>query len=260
MSAYTCFTFEVDEKNIARVNFTRPELHNRFDEPMHSEFAKLMMEIWGREDIRALIISGEGRSWSAGGDLDMIIRQGDDKALRDRITWEAKVIFEIFVALPFPVIAAVHGNAIGLGATIATLSDILVTSADAKFADPHVDLGLVAGDGGIISWAQAIGVARAKRYLLTGERISGKQAYEMGLAGELVATPEEVYPAARALAEKIAAKPKAGVIGTKRAFSRLTKVISDPVFELGLAYEMETMTDPEVQATVKAMKAAITKS
>jgi enoyl-CoA hydratase len=249
---YTCFTFEVDEKNIARVHFARPDLHNRFDEPMHSEFAQLLLDVWKREDIRALILSAEGRSWSAGGDLNMMVRQNGDKTMRDRLTWEAKVIFDVFVALPFPVIAAVHGAAIGLGATIATLSDIVVAAADAKFADPHVDLGLVAGDGGIIGWAQSIGVTRAKRFLFTGERISGRKAYEIGLVSDLVESPEEVYPAARAIAENIAAKPRCGVIGTKRAFTRLTRVLADPVFELGLAYEMEAMGGPEVLAAVKA--------
>lgn len=253
---YQCFTFGIDDKGIARVHFTRPDLHNRFDEPMHSEFAQLMLDLWKQEDIRALILSAEGRSWSAGGDLDMMIRQNGDQAMRDRITWEAKVIFEVFVALPFPVIAAVHGAAIGLGATIATLSDIVVAAADAKFADPHVDLGLVAGDGGIISWSQSIGVTRAKRYLFTGERISGRKAYEMGLVSDLVEQPQQVYPTARQIAETIAAKPKGGVIGTKRAFSRLTRELADPVFELSLAYEMAAMGGPEVLAAVKAAQQA----
>lgn len=256
---YSCFDLSVDEKGIGRVHFTRPDLHNRFDEPMHSEFARLMIDLWKREDIRVLILSAEGRSWSAGGDLDMMVRQNGDKALRDRITWEAKVIFDVFIALPFPVIAAVHGTAIGLGATIATLSDIVVVAADAKLADPHVDLGLVAGDGGIISWSQAIGVTRAKRFIFTGERVSGRKAYEMGLASDLVETPEEVYPAARAIAETIASKPRSGVIGTKRAFTKLTKQIADPVFELGLVYEMEAMGGPEVLAAVQAAQEAMKK-
>lgn len=254
---YSCFEFSVDDKNIARVHFNRPELHNRFDEPAHSEFAALMLDIWKREDIRALIISAEGRSWSAGGDLEMMIKQNDDKPMRDRLAWEAKVIFDVFVALPFPVIAAVHGPAIGLGATLATLSDIVVASAEAKFADPHVDLGLVAGDGGIISWSQAIGVTRAKRFLFTGERVSGRRAYEMGLVTDLVETAEEVYPAARAIAEMIAAKPKSGVIGTKKAFSKLTGQIAAPIFEFGLTLEMEAMGGPEVLAAVQGAQAAM---
>jgi enoyl-CoA hydratase len=146
-----------------------------------------------------------------------------------------------------------------LGATLATLSDIVVAAAEAKFADPHVDLGLVAGDGGIISWSQAIGVTRAKRYLFTGERITGQKAYEMGLVTDVVATPEEVYPAARKIAEMIAAKPKCGIIGTKRAFTKLTRILADPVFELGLAYEMEAVAGPEVLAAVQAMQAAMKK-
>lgn len=250
---YTCFDLTIDEQSIAHLQFTRPELHNRFDEPAHREFAELVLALSSREDIRAMIISAQGRSWSAGGDLAMITRQNDDKPFRDRIAWEARTIFEGFIALPFPVIGAVHGAAIGLGATLVALCDIIVACHTTRIGDPHVDLGLVAGDGGIVAWSQAIGVTRAKRYLLTGEPIDGKQAYAMGLVTDLVETADDVYPAARAIAQTIAAKPSGGVIGTKRAFAQLTKQIASPAFELGLRLEMETIGGPEVLEAVRAI-------
>lgn len=251
--ASDCFAFEVGDDQVARLRFTRPELHNRFDEQMHSEFPELLLEIWRRNDIRAMILSADGKSFSAGGDLNMMLAQNSDKKMRDRIAWEAKIIYGVFAELPFPVIAAVQGAAIGLGATILAMSDIVVACEAAKIADPHVQLGLVAGDGGVIGWSQSIGVNRAKRYLLTGERISGRLAYEMGLVTDLVNTPEEVVPKAEEIAQMILALPKGGVEGTKRTFAKYTQQLSGPVFELGLTYEMECLAGPEVRDTVTAI-------
>jgi enoyl-CoA hydratase len=256
-SKFTCFTFDIAENNVAHVRLTRPEVANMFDPVAHGEFVQLLKDIWGRTDIRALVLSAEGKSFSAGGDMNMMLRQNNDRELRDSVAWEARAILEMLTDLSFPVIAAVQGNAIGLGATIATLSDIVVVYEGARIADPHVHLGLVAGDGGVLSWAQSVGLNRAKRYLLTGDPITGKQAYEMGLATDLVATPEEVTDAALAIANRIAALPKWGVMGTKRAFNKLSRTIGTPALELGLAYEMECMGGQEVFDTVTATMAAM---
>lgn len=256
-NSYTCFTYEVNDENIAHLRFIRPDVHNMFDEKAHSEFVALLQDIWGRNDIRALVISAEGKSFSAGGDMNMMIKQNSDWDMRDRIGWEARALFDMFTDLSFPVISAVQGNAIGLGATIATLSDIVVVYEGARIADPHVHLGLVAGDGGVVSWAQAVGLTRAKRYLLTGDTITGKQAYDMGLATDLVSSADEVLDTAMGIAKRIAKLPKHGVIGTKRAFNKVTRTIATPAFELGLALEMEAMGGPEVLETVHAAMAAM---
>lgn len=249
---YSCFTYEVDDKGIGHLRFNRADALNAFDEAQHAEFADFMRYA-ATADLRALILSGEGRAFSAGGDFDFIIRQNEDKALRDRVAAEAAKIFEMLIALPYPVIAAVHGAAVGLGATIATLCDIVIVCEKTKIADPHVHLGLVAGDGGVISWSQSIGVTRAKRYLLTGDRIDGRTAYEIGLASDLVETPEQVLPLAKELAGKIAALPVGGVNGTKRAFAEVTKLVAAPSFQLGLDLEMDELGGPAVRAVVDGM-------
>jgi enoyl-CoA hydratase len=97
-----------------------------------------------------------------------------------------------------PIIAAVHGHALGFGATIVTSCDVIVAWKDAKLGDPHVKAGLVAGDGGVLSWSAAAGVTRAKRMLLTGDSITAQDAYCFGLVTDLVDTPEEAYPTALA--------------------------------------------------------------
>jgi enoyl-CoA hydratase len=250
-SCYKTLSLSI-EAGVARLQFTRPELHNRFDEPQHTEFADALNELNRRRDIRLLMLSATGKSFSAGGDMDMMLRANRSKELRDRLRDEAAVIFNVLTAVPFVVLTAVQGAAIGLGATIVALSDIVVAWRDAKFADPHVQLGLVAGDGGVIGWSQSIGVMRAKRYLLTGERITAARAFEFGMVTDLVDEPQQVTPTAEKIAATILALPWGGVEGTKRSFARLTQQMAGPVFELSLGYEMETFGGQEVREAVTA--------
>jgi enoyl-CoA hydratase len=241
------------ESDIAHLRLVKPDKLNQFDEQMHSEFTGAVLELSKRSDIKVLIVSAEGKAFSAGGDMNMMLKANQSKSMRDRLCYEAKVMFEVYAALSFPSIVALQGAAIGLGATIVTLSDIIVAWRGAKLADPHVQLGLVAGDGGVVSWAQSIGLNRAKRYLFTGERITAERAYEMGLVTDLVDTPQEALPAAEKIAATIASYPRGGIEGTKRAFSKLTQQIAGPVFELSLAYEMETLASAELRETVTQM-------
>jgi enoyl-CoA hydratase len=132
----------------------------------------------------------------------------------------------------------------------------VVASKNVKIADAHVRVGLVAGDGGITAWSQSVGMNRAKRYLLTGEHITAEMAYDMGLVTDLVDTPEEVMPRARDIAARIVKLPPDGVTGTKRAFSRLSQQYAGAVFELGLAYEIETLAGPRVREAIGTLRAA----
>lgn len=245
LDTYDCLVLSI-ENNVARLHLNRPELLNRFDRALHTEFPRALRELAGMQDVAALIVSAEGRAFSAGGDIAMIKEANADKSIRNILAREALDIINGILELPFPLICAAHGPAIGLGATILSLCDIVVASRDAKIADPHVVLGLVAGDGGIVGWAQSIGVNRAKRFLYTGDPITGEQAYEFGLVTDLVDEPGDVLPAAKAIAAKIASLPRGSVRGTKKSFGRLTQDVGSAVFELSLAYEMETLGEPEI--------------
>jgi enoyl-CoA hydratase len=251
-NSYQSLTLKIDT-GVAHLRLAKPDKLNQFDEVLHREFTNAVLELHMRSDIKVMILSADGKAFSAGGDMNMMLKANQSKAMRDRLSYEAKAIFDTYSALPFPSIVALQGAAIGLGATIVTLSDIIVAWRGAKIADPHVQLGLVAGDGGVVSWAQSIGLNRAKRYLFTGERITGERAYEMGLVTDLVDTPEETLPAAEKIAATIAAYPRGGIEGTKRAFSKLSQQIAGPVFDLSLAYEMETMASAELRETVTKM-------
>jgi len=253
-SAFECIELTIDD-GIAEIRMKRPTLLNRFDMPAHEEFvAALALVARNTAEIRVLIISAEGKAFSAGGDFDEMLDAHRLPEVRERMSHFAKGVFNGIIELPIPVISAVQGAAIGLGATIATLADIVIAWRGAKIADTHINVGLVAGDGGVISWSQSIGINRAKRYLLTGDMLTGEQAYVFGLVTELVDSPEEAITSARAMAERIKALPPAGVNGTKRAFLEITRQRAAEAFEIGLALEMESFASPDVLATIEKFR------
>jgi enoyl-CoA hydratase len=249
----TTLTLEISD-DIAHIRLTRPERVNCFDELAHTEFADALDTILRSNTVRVLVLSAEGKIFSAGGDFDEIIAARDSVLVRDRITRDAKRVFRTLVTMPVPVIAAVQGAAVGMGATVMSLCDIVVAYEHAKVADPHVSIGLVAGDGGIIGWSQSVGLMRAKRFLLTGDAMTAREAHAIGLVTDLVDAPDKALPRAQEIARQIASLPRAGVEGTKRAFTRLTEQTALTVFETGLAYEMESMTRPEVAEAIGRMK------
>jgi len=239
---------------LAHIRFNRPALVNRFDEIAHVEFVDALNAVASDKAVRVLVLSAEGKVFSAGGDFEEIIAAATSAEIRDRMTYLAKAVFRSLADLQVPVIAAVQGAAAGLGATIVTLCDIVVAYRQAKISDPHVAIGIVAGDGGIIGWSQSIGINRAKRYLLTGDALTAEQAHAMGLVSDLVDSPDAALPQAQEIGRRIAALPPAGVEGTKRAFARLTHQTAQLVLDLGLAYEMESMTRPEVAEMIRKLR------
>jgi enoyl-CoA hydratase len=239
---------------IAHLRFERGDLGNRFDDKLDREFVRALVSLKERTELRALVISAEGKQFSVGGDFKQILEANVSAELRETLRRNAKILFETLIGFHFPVIAAVQGRAIGLGATIATASDLIVACRGAKFSDPHVVIGLAAGDGGVISWTQSIGMARAKRYLLTGDALRAEDAFAMGLVTDLVDTADDVLPKAMELAARIAALPPKGIEGTKRAFNRLTEQRRIEAFDLGLAYEMDSMQDPAVRDAISRIK------
>jgi enoyl-CoA hydratase len=239
---------------IATLEFNRPETGNAFDAELHSAFSAALKALRNNPEIRVILLTGAGRMFCSGGDLTYIRELRSNPQVRDGSWDEGMGIVECLTDMPVPVIAAVHGHAMGLGATIMSLCDISVAWKDAKIADPHVVVGLVAGDGGAIGWSSAIGLNRAKRYLLTGETITGTKAYELGLVTDLADTPEDARTQARALAERIASLPPMAVQGTKRAFNALSAVRNGDAQRIAFAAEQATMMSEDCAEAMEAME------
>jgi enoyl-CoA hydratase len=166
-------------------------------------------------DVRAMVLTGDGRSFSAGGDIETIQEMGADKAVRDAILDKHQELFWAMNRLPFPSIAAVNGAAIGAGVTVALLCDLVVMAQDAFLSDPRVALGLLDGAGGIVLWPLLTSLSAAKEHLLLGDRIPSAEAHRLGLVNRVVPT-EETVAAALDLAYRLAPLPQHSVQEARR--------------------------------------------
>ena len=239
--------------SVARLTLNRPDKGNAFDAGMHRDFPLALSAIAANPDVRVILLTGAGRTFSGGGDFAYIRQLRSDANLRAASFDESMAIFEHMTAAAVPIITVVHGHAMGVGATLVALSDISVAWKDAKIADPHVQVGLVAGDGGAIAWSSAIGFNRAKRYLLTGEALTGAQAYQLGLVTDLADTPEEALAMAEALAVRIAALSPLAVQGTKKAFNALAAVRNGDAQRLALEFEHVSLMSEDIEEAMTAL-------
>ena len=148
-------------------------------------------------DVRAVLLTGEGKAFSAGGDLNEVVSLQADVAKRMRMCEIGQRIIQALIDIQVPVVVALHGDAMGLGASVALGGDIIVACKTARIGDPHVKVGLVAGDGGVLFWPASMGMHRARRYLLTGDLLPAEEAWRFGLVTDLTETPEECAALAR---------------------------------------------------------------
>jgi enoyl-CoA hydratase len=240
--------------HVAEVTLTRPELLNRFDFELHTAFTEVLLELRNRTDLRAVVLASTGKVFSAGGDFELMLAARADIGVRTKAVDEGRLLFRLLADLPIPVVVAMQGDAIGLGATVALACDAIVASRTASIADPHVAIGLVAGDGGCVVWPAAAGLLRAKRYLLTGDRLPAEEAWAMGLVTDLVDGPDDVLPTARALAGRMAALPPLAVQGTKRALNRGLDARAGEVLDLSFALEAASMASDDLAEAIAAFK------
>jgi enoyl-CoA hydratase len=197
------------------VTLNRPDAMNAANEALHGAIARVWRELDGDADVRAIVLTGSGGAFSAGGDLHLLERMVHDTSLRKAIMDEGAEIVRAMTSVRVPIISAVNGPAVGLGCSLTSMSDLVIMEEQAYLADPHVSLGLVAADGGALTWPLLTSLLRAKEYLLLGGRIAATEAVQLGLANRVVPTGESVS-VALGLAERMAALPAQSVRETKR--------------------------------------------
>jgi enoyl-CoA hydratase len=238
---------------VRTVVINRPDELNAINKPLHWALANVWRQLSADREARVVILTGAGRAFSAGGDLDWISSFLEDPAARYESIREGAEIIEEMLRFPLPVIAAVNGAAVGLGCSIAVLCDIVLMSDRAFFADPHVSVGLVAGDGGAGFWPLLTSILRTREYLFTGDRIPADRAVELGLASR-TAPPDQLLAEARQLADRLALQPPAAIQGTKRVINmHLSRALSGAI-QAGFAEEHITMQTEEHRARLLALR------
>jgi enoyl-CoA hydratase len=237
------------EGPIRLIELNRPEQRNAASEALHTALAGVWDRLAADEAVRAVVLTGRGRAFSAGGDFHVMTRVQRDAAFREQNIAEARTIITGMVRCPVPVIAAVNGPAVGLGCSLALLSDLVLMSERAYLADPHVQVGLAAGDGGALVLPLITGPARAKELLFLGDRVSGPEAVRLGLANRVV-PGDKLLDEAMDLARRLAALPAGALRGTKRAVNLHLEQAMAAVMEPALAAERDSMRSPEHSAIV----------
>lgn len=232
------------------VTLNDPDRLNPMTDPLHEALTDVWVHIMRDMEVRVVVLTGAGRAFSAGGNVPGFIRDVNDIAYRRAGMRTARLLVEHILGCHVPVIAAVNGPAVGLGCSIAVAADIVLMADTAYMADTHVSVGLVAGDGGVVTWPFMMSMLKAKEYLFTGERIPARTAVEIGLANRVVPA-ESLMDEAMTLARKLADQPAQALQETKRSLNLHLQEAVLRVMPFALAAETESFSSPEVAATVR---------
>jgi enoyl-CoA hydratase len=230
--------FELNDR-VLTVTFNAPDKLNAFTEEMEEELCEFLADGPRDPDFDIVVLTGAGRAFSAGGDVENWMTKNVKDPARVNPTMVKRVVFSM-IDFPKPIIAKVNGHAIGLGATVALYCDVIFASEKAKIADPHVLMGLSAGDGGAIIWPQLIGYARAREYLMTGEFVPAPKAAEIGLINYSLPA-EELDGAVAAFVEKLRNGALQAIIATKVTVNLGLKHVATAVMDASAAYEKLTV-------------------
>jgi enoyl-CoA hydratase len=251
-SSYQHLLFERKDDGVLLITINRPERLNAANERLHWELGRVWLDVADDDETRVAVVTGAGKAFSAGGDLEMIDRQTKDFRAVSLVLKEAADIVYNIAACEKPVISAINGVAVGAGLAVALMADISIIAEDARLTDGHLRLGVGAGDHAAIIWPLLCGMAKAKYYLLTAEFLDGREAERIGLVSAC-RPADEVLPHALEVAAKLANGPQMALRWTKRALNGWLKTAS-PIFESSLAFEMLSFFDDDVAEGAKAIR------
>ena len=240
------------KEHILTLTLHNPERMNANTEAMHWSLSRIWDDIDADPEVRVVIFTGAGdRAFSAGGNPAHMQEMIEEPRLWDATLREAKRIIFNMLECDVPIIARLNGHAVGFGATLALASDLIVGVEGAKFGDPHVNTGLVCGDGGALLWPRQIGYARAKEFLFTGRLIRMEEAAEIGLINYAVPR-EQLDERVMELAKGIAGGASRAIRLTKNTMNQPLRQAAHGMIDLGLANERDSAFSADHQEAVSA--------
>ncbi|HVQ76105.1 MAG TPA: enoyl-CoA hydratase/isomerase family protein [Candidatus Binatia bacterium] len=249
---YQHLTFDRKPSGVVLITINRPDVLNATNARLHWE----LTQVWGTIDAdaraRVALVTGAGKAFSAGGDLDLVEQMFTDPAAVARTMREASDLVYNMINLDKPIVSAINGVAVGAGLVVALLADVSVISETARLTDGHTRLGVAAGDHAAIIWPLLCGMAKAKYYLLTCDFVDGREAERIGLVS-LCVPPGELMARAGDIADRLAAGAQGAIRFTKRAMNNWLRQ-AGPIFDQSLALEMLGFAHGDVREGVRALR------
>jgi enoyl-CoA hydratase len=245
---YNKLKFDYPADRVLRITFDRPETFNSVDAETHTQMTDMWIDIDRDPNINAVIVTGAGKAFSAGGDFSLIERIAGnfDEMMR---TWkEAKDLVYNIINCNKPIISAINGPAAGAGLVVGILADVSIAGKRAKIVDGHPRLGVAAGDVAAIIWPLLCGMAKAKYYLLTCKAISGEEAERIGLVSMCV-EDDQLQRVALDTAVELANGAQSAIRWTKYSLNNWLRQ-AGPIFDASTAFEMLGFMGPDVKEGV----------
>jgi enoyl-CoA hydratase len=249
---YQHIVFERRAPQILWMTLNRPEVLNAADARMHQELVEVWKTIDRDPSVYVVVVTGAGRAFSAGGDLQLVADAYKDYDAIARILDEARDLVYNMLHCSKAIVSAINGAAVGAGLVVALLADISIASEQAQLGDGHVRLGVAAGDHAAIIWPLLCGMAKAKYYLMTGELLTGAEAERIGLVSMCV-PQEQVHSRAMQVATQLASGPRHAIKYTKRALNQWL-LQAGPIFDHSLALEMLGFFSEDLLAGMQARR------
>lgn len=245
----------LDDAGVLTITLNRPERHNAVNGDIHDGLETAFRRAADDDAVRVVVIKGAGKSFCSGGDVGDFAdgRPGESKSGGQQVVamQSGRQLLDAMLAVRQPVVGVVHGYALGLGATIALFCDVVVAAEDAVFGDTHVSVGLVAGDGGAVAWPLLMPLGHAKYYLLTGDRLTGKEAAARGLVFTAVPGADLDAEATRVV-ERLASVAPMASAGTKATLNLILRQRMDLVLDYGLLREGATFLTEDHREAARA--------
>lgn len=230
---------------IATVTLNRPEVMNAIDGEMHLELERIWNDLDGDPEVKVIVLTGAGRTFSAGGDA-RAIRDGIFSPLHSNNFKHARRLILDMLEVEVPIVAAVNGDAVGLAANIVLFCDMIIATRSARIGDPHVRMGVAAGDSACAIWPLICGPTRAKQYLMTGDLMSSTDAERFGLFNRVVDDGEALNEAI-AYAHRLLELAPLAVRWTKYSLNKSLRAHANLVFDTSLALEGVTLLSQDMR-------------
>src|SRR5437667_9544307 len=242
---YKHLTFERKPHGVVLITIDRPDVLNATNDRLHWELTEVWRTLDADDAARVAVVTGRGRAFSAGGDLDMVEANARDPKRLARILREATDIVYNMINCDKPIISAINGVAVGAGLAVALMADISIMSETARITDGHTKLGVVAGDHAAIVWPLLCGLAKAKYYLLLCDEVLGAEAERIGLIS-LAVEDAELDAKAVEIAVRLAEGAPSAIRWTKYALNNWLRA-AGPIFDASLALEFLGFSSPDVK-------------